>query len=126
MEAMAGVIAASFGVPAAMPVVKMALAVCWAFAESILDLRELLDGGKVALFKTAESWALSGTASETAGNRGSEQKKCTGRHGVFRLSAAAFDAEIGKSGNVWSDGSGGIQYADRTAAAGFPTGLLCR
>ena len=70
--------------------------------------------------------AFSGTASETAGNRGSEQKKCTGRHGVFRLSAAAFDAEIGKSGNVWSDGSGGIQYADRTAAAGFPTGLLCR
>ena len=59
MEAMAGVIAASFGVPAAMPVVKMALAVCWAFAESILDLRELLDGGKVALFKTAESWQLS-------------------------------------------------------------------
>ena len=34
MEAMAGVIAASFGVPAAMPVVKMALAVCWAFAEA--------------------------------------------------------------------------------------------
>ena len=59
MEAMAGVIAASFGVPAAMPVVKMALAVCWAFAESIRDLRELLDGGKVALFKTAESWQLS-------------------------------------------------------------------
>ena len=59
MEAMAGVIAASFGVPAAMPVVKMALAVCWAFAESILDLREMLDGGKVALFKTAESWQLS-------------------------------------------------------------------
>lgn len=59
MEAMAGVIAASFGVPAAMPVVKMALAVCWAFAESILDLRGLLDGGKVALFKTAESWQLS-------------------------------------------------------------------
>ena len=57
--------------------------------------------------------AFSGTASETAGNRGSEQKKCTGRHGVFRLSAAAFDAEIGKSGNVWSDGSGGIQYADK-------------
>ena len=49
----------AFGVPAAMPVVKMALAVCWAFAESILDLRELLDGGKVALFKTAESWQLS-------------------------------------------------------------------
>ncbi len=59
METMAGVIAASLGIPAAMPVVKMALAVCWAFAESVLDLRELLDGGKVALFKTAESWQLS-------------------------------------------------------------------
>ena len=59
MEAMAGVIAASFGVPAAMPVVKMALAVCWAFAESILDLRELLDEMESSAFKTAESWQLS-------------------------------------------------------------------
>ena len=59
MEAMAGLIAASLGLPAAMPVIKMALAVCWAFAESILDLRELMDGGKVALFKTAEAWQLS-------------------------------------------------------------------
>ena len=59
MEAMAGVIAASFGVPAAMPVVKMALAVCWAFAESILDVRELFAGGKVPLTKNASNWQLS-------------------------------------------------------------------
>ncbi|MDD7740036.1 MAG: DUF5702 domain-containing protein [Lachnospiraceae bacterium] len=59
MESMSAVIAASIGLPAATGVIMAALAVCWAFAESVLDLRELLDGGKVALIKDASSWQLS-------------------------------------------------------------------
>ena len=58
-QALASAIAAGFLVPPAAVVIETALLLCWAFAESILDLRELLDGGKVALFKTAESWQLS-------------------------------------------------------------------
>lgn len=127
MEAMAGVIAASFGVPGGDAGCEngtcRVLGICRKHSGSAGTAgwwkSSTVQNGRIVA-------AFSGTASETAGNRGSEQKKCTGRHGVFRLSAAAFDAEIGKSGNVWSDGSGGIQYADRTAAAGFPTGLLCR
>ncbi|MGN0315674.1 MAG: DUF5702 domain-containing protein [Fusicatenibacter sp.] len=58
MESMSAVIAASLGIPAATGVIMAALAVCWAFAESVLDLRELLDGGRVALIKDASSWQL--------------------------------------------------------------------
>lgn len=32
---------------------------CWSFAESILDLRELFHGGRVPLTKTAATWQLS-------------------------------------------------------------------
>ena len=58
-QALAAAIASGFLVPPAAVVIESALLLCWAFAESILDLRGLLDGGKVALFKTAESWQLS-------------------------------------------------------------------
>lgn len=56
---LAAVIASSFLVPPAASVIEGALLVCWAFAESILDVRELLDGGKVPLAKTASTWQLS-------------------------------------------------------------------
>ncbi len=46
-------------VPVAQPVVAEMLRLCWAYGESILDLRELLKGGKIALMKDASSWQLS-------------------------------------------------------------------
>lgn len=47
------------GIPALESVVSLALEAVWAFGESILDLRQLLAGGKIPLVKTAESWNLS-------------------------------------------------------------------
>ncbi len=44
--------------PPAVPVMHQALMLAWAFGESLLDLRVLLNGGKVPLLKDSESWTL--------------------------------------------------------------------
>lgn len=59
IHGLAVVIAAGFLVPPAAAVIEAALLLCWSFAESILDLRELFAGGKVALLKTGAKWQLS-------------------------------------------------------------------
>lgn len=59
VNAMAAAIASSLALPVASGIFAAALAACWAFAESILDVRELLDGGKIALVKNDDSWQLS-------------------------------------------------------------------
>lgn len=59
VTSVAAAIAASFLIPPAAGVIKSALILCWAFAESILDVRELFDGGKVPLVKNAVNWQLS-------------------------------------------------------------------
>lgn len=59
VNAMAAAIASSLALPVASGILAAALAACWAFAESILDVRELLDGGKIALVKNDASWQLS-------------------------------------------------------------------
>ena len=40
-------------------IIEAALLLCWSFAESILDLRELLHGGKVPLIKDSADWQIS-------------------------------------------------------------------
>ena len=59
VNAMALTIASALAIPVASGIISAALIGCWAFAESVLDVRELLDGGKVALVKTDRSWQLS-------------------------------------------------------------------
>ncbi|MBO5373512.1 MAG: hypothetical protein J6A75_12475 [Lachnospiraceae bacterium] len=51
--------------PAVIAAVKQGILAAWAYAESILDVKALLCGGKIPLKKTAESWksGLSGLAS---------------------------------------------------------------
>lgn len=56
---LAAAIASAFLIPPATGVIEAALLLCWAFGESILDVRELLDGGKVPLVKSAADWQLS-------------------------------------------------------------------
>lgn len=58
-DVLAASLAASLMLPVAQPVISLALIACWAFAESILDIRQLLDGNKVPLLKDASSWTLS-------------------------------------------------------------------
>lgn len=57
--ALAAAIAATFLIPPAAAVIEGALLLCWAFGESILDVRELLDGGRIPLVKSAADWQLS-------------------------------------------------------------------
>ena len=59
VEALALAIASAFLIPPAAVVIEGALLLCWAFAESILDVRELFDGGKVPLIKSVEDWQIS-------------------------------------------------------------------
>lgn len=56
---LAAAIASAFLIPPATGVIEAALLLCWAFGESILDVRELFDGGKVPLIKGAADWQLS-------------------------------------------------------------------
>lgn len=58
-DALAATLAASLLLPAAQPIISLALLACWSFAESILDIRELLSGGKIPLLKDENSWTLS-------------------------------------------------------------------
>ena len=59
VDAMALAITTAFGLPVAQQLVSALLMACWAFAESVLDVRELLDGGKTELIKSAAGWQLS-------------------------------------------------------------------
>lgn len=59
VQALAVAIASGFLIPPASVAIEGALLLCWAFGESILDVRELFDGGKVPLVKSAADWQLS-------------------------------------------------------------------
>ena len=58
-SSLAAAIASAFLIPPATGVIEAALLLCWAFGESILDVRELFDGGKVPFIKSAADWQLS-------------------------------------------------------------------
>ena len=58
-EALALAIASGFLIPPAATAITAALMLCWSFAESILEVRELFDGGKVPLVKTGTDWQIS-------------------------------------------------------------------
>lgn len=63
MQTQAGALAAAIvgvlAVPGLVTVTKMALLLAWAYGESLLDVRTLLSGGRIALEKTAATWKLS-------------------------------------------------------------------
>ena len=59
IQALALAVASGFLIPPAAVVIEAALILCWSFAESIVDLRELFHGGKVPLVKMPADWQLS-------------------------------------------------------------------
>lgn len=59
VQALALAIASGFLVPPASALIEAAILLCWSFAESVLDLREMFHGGKVPLVKTPSQWQLS-------------------------------------------------------------------
>ncbi len=56
---MALIICSAIGLPALEGVVSLALQAAWAFGESLMDVRQLLAGGKVPLVKTGSTWMVS-------------------------------------------------------------------
>jgi hypothetical protein len=58
-EVMAKSIAALVQLPVLIIPIKNAILVSWAFGESVVDVRALLEGKKVPMLKTKESWQLS-------------------------------------------------------------------
>lgn len=56
---MATAIAAAAAIPAAVKAIQMGLLASWAYAESIMEVRTLFSGGKIAAVKTAENWTVS-------------------------------------------------------------------
>ncbi|MCD8149184.1 MAG: DUF5702 domain-containing protein [Clostridiales bacterium] len=72
--AIATLLVSAVGQPELEPLVQQGLLAAWAYAESISDVRILLEGGKVSLVKTAEQWhtdlgSLSSTVYATEGEQ---------------------------------------------------------
>ena len=63
-------LAAAFGIAPAAGLIAQGILAAWAYAESILDVRTLLAGGKIPWIKTSESWSssLSGLGELLTGN----------------------------------------------------------
>lgn len=57
-EGLAVTLTGFLGMPALTAATKHALLLAWAYGESLIDVRTLLDDGKVPLFKDAGSWKL--------------------------------------------------------------------
>lgn len=55
----AAAIAAAAAIPGAVKAIQMGLLASWAYAESIVELRTLFSGGKIAAVKSAEDWNVS-------------------------------------------------------------------
>lgn len=58
-EALAGTISILLAAPAIIPVMKQGILLTWAYGEAMMDVRTLLEGEKVPLIKTQETWKLS-------------------------------------------------------------------
>ena len=56
LSSLALIIATVLCIPPAEPLIKAVLAVLWAYVESLVDVRALLEGKKVALVKSFDTW----------------------------------------------------------------------
>ena len=57
-EGLAVALTGFLGIPALTAATKHALLLAWAYGESVIDVRILLDGGKVPVLKDASTWSL--------------------------------------------------------------------
>lgn len=60
--ALATLLVGAIPLPGLVTVTSYALLLAWAYGESLVDVRELLAGGKVPIFKSASTWKLSLTS----------------------------------------------------------------
>lgn len=57
-EGLAMTLTGFLGIPALTAATKHALLLAWAYGESLVDVRILLDGGKIPIYKDASTWSL--------------------------------------------------------------------
>lgn len=74
--ALAGTLAGFTGNPAIIKVVEIGIVAAWAYVESILDLRALLDGDKIALMKNSSQWMTQLGSFSAAMTNGAKAKNC--------------------------------------------------
>lgn len=58
VHALAASVAASLAVPVSEKLISRVLCVCWAYGESLMDVKTLLAGGRVPVVKDSASWQL--------------------------------------------------------------------
>ncbi|MDO4633854.1 MAG: DUF5702 domain-containing protein [Eubacteriales bacterium] len=58
-DALATLLVGVFAIPELIEATSYALQLIWAYAESLVDVRELMHGGKVPIYKTAADWKTS-------------------------------------------------------------------
>lgn len=75
VHAMAASIAAALAAPVSEGLISRVLCVCWAYGESLMDVRTLLAGGRVPVTKDSASWQL--TLSKLAKVDAEQAKKGT-------------------------------------------------
>lgn len=77
------------GVPVLVSVLKHALLLGWAYGESLMDVRTLLDGGKIPLTKSADTWIVTleklGQLNELLEQGGSSRQEGIGYKGYLRI-----------------------------------------
>lgn len=76
-ELAAGAASAALGLPALTPVLKTAIILGWAYAESVYDVKTLFSGGRIPLMKDETSWHY-GLAAALSGNLGDSSSGGTG------------------------------------------------
>lgn len=83
----AAAITTAVGQPELTEPVKHAILAAWAYAESLSDVRILLDGGKVSLVKTDEQWhtQLNRLSSSVMENGGKQQQKGLSYKGYLQI-----------------------------------------
>lgn len=77
------------GIPALTAATKHALLLAWAYGESLIDVRSLLDGGRVPVFKNDSAWSLTlenlGRLTQILEQGRTEQKEGLGYSGYLRI-----------------------------------------
>lgn len=74
VKALALTLCSVIALPAAADALAQVLLFAWAFGESIMDLRSLIEGGGVPITKNSESWQLSLSGLMTLGTEGENQE----------------------------------------------------
>ena len=77
------------GIPALTAILKHALLLGWAYAESLLDVREIMSGGKIPLIASPDTWVLSidqlAKIDELMETEAGSRKEGLDYHGYLRL-----------------------------------------